>query len=49
MGKDENMGKLYKQSLDLLTQATSFIIGEFSRVSVQTSTEIMLKLISKKG
>ena len=34
MGKDESMGRLYKQSLDLLTPGTSFIIGEFGRFSV---------------
>jgi hypothetical protein len=34
IGNDENMGRLYKQSLDLLTPGSSFIFGEFDRVSV---------------
>jgi uncharacterized protein YbaA (DUF1428 family) len=33
-GNDENMGRLYKQSLDLLTLGSSFIFGEFDRLSV---------------
>jgi uncharacterized protein YbaA (DUF1428 family) len=33
-GNDENMGRLYKQSLDLLTPGSSFIFGEFDRLSV---------------
>ena len=33
-GNDENMGRLYKQSLDLLTPGSSFIIGEFDPLSV---------------
>ena len=32
--KDENMGRLYKQSLDLITPGTSFILGEFNRLNV---------------
>jgi uncharacterized protein YbaA (DUF1428 family) len=31
---DENMGRLYKQSLDLLVPGTCFIIGDFSRLIV---------------
>jgi hypothetical protein len=34
MGKDEACEQLYKQSVDLLTPGTSFIIGEFGRVNV---------------
>ena len=34
MEKDENMGRLYKQSLDLITPGTSFILGEFNRLNV---------------
>jgi uncharacterized protein YbaA (DUF1428 family) len=34
MGNDEICGRLYKQSLELLTPGTSFIIGEFSRLSI---------------
>jgi uncharacterized protein YbaA (DUF1428 family) len=34
MGKDENCGRLYKQSLNLLTAGTSFILGEFGRLSL---------------
>jgi uncharacterized protein YbaA (DUF1428 family) len=34
MGNDENCGRLYKQSLELLTPGTNFIIGEFSRLSI---------------
>ena len=33
-GNDENMGRLYKQSLDLLTPGSCFIFGEFDRLSV---------------
>ena len=33
-GNDENMGRLYKQSLDLLTPGSRFIFGEFDRLSV---------------
>ena len=33
-GNDENTGRLYKQSLDLLTPGSSFIIGEFDALSV---------------
>ena len=32
MEKDEDMGRLYKQSLDLITPGTSFILGEFNRM-----------------
>jgi uncharacterized protein YbaA (DUF1428 family) len=34
MEKDEDMGRLYKQSLDLITPGTSFILGEFNRLNV---------------
>ena len=34
MEKDERCNESYKQSLDLLPSGTSFIIGEFSRLSV---------------
>lgn len=34
MGNDENCGRLYKQSLDLLTPGTSFILGEFGRLKI---------------
>lgn len=34
MGKDEACEQLYKQSVELLTPGTSFIIGEFGRLSV---------------
>jgi hypothetical protein len=34
MGKDEACEQLYKQSVELLTPGTSFIIGEFERVNV---------------
>ena len=34
MEKDENMGRLYKQSLDLITPGTSFILGEFNRMKI---------------
>jgi uncharacterized protein YbaA (DUF1428 family) len=33
-GNDENMVRLYKQSLDLLTPGSRFIFGEFDRLSV---------------
>jgi uncharacterized protein YbaA (DUF1428 family) len=33
-GNDENMGRLYKQSLDLLTPGSRFIFGEFDRMSI---------------
>ena len=33
-GNDGNMERLYKQSLDLLTPGSSFIIGEFDALSV---------------
>ncbi|MGB7953828.1 MAG: hypothetical protein WCF23_07585 [Candidatus Nitrosopolaris sp.] len=33
-GNDENMGRLYKQSLDLLTPGAKFIIGEFDHLIV---------------
>jgi uncharacterized protein YbaA (DUF1428 family) len=32
MQNDENMERLYKQSVDLLTPGTGFIMGEFSRL-----------------
>ena len=31
-GNDENMERLYKQSVDLLSPGSSFIMGEFSRL-----------------
>jgi hypothetical protein len=34
MEKDENMGRLYKQSLDLISPGTSFILGEFNRMKI---------------
>ncbi len=34
MRKDENMERLFKQSLDLITPGTKFNMGEFSRVDV---------------
>jgi uncharacterized protein YbaA (DUF1428 family) len=34
MEKDENMGRLYKQSLDLITPGTSFTLGEFNRMKI---------------
>ena len=34
MEKDEDMGRLYKQSLDLITPGTSFILGEFNRLNL---------------
>jgi uncharacterized protein YbaA (DUF1428 family) len=33
-GNDENMGRLYKQSLALLTPGSTFMFGEFDRLSV---------------
>ena len=33
-GNDENMGRLYKQSLDLLTPGSTFMFGEFDRLGV---------------
>jgi hypothetical protein len=34
MEKDEDMGRLYKLSLDQITPGTSFILGEFNRLNV---------------
>jgi uncharacterized protein YbaA (DUF1428 family) len=34
MQKDENMERLYKQSVDLLSPGSSFVMGEFSRLEV---------------
>ena len=34
MQNDENMEQLYKQSVDLLSPGSSFVMGEFSRLSV---------------
>jgi uncharacterized protein YbaA (DUF1428 family) len=34
MRKDENMGRICKESVDLLTPGSSFIIGEFNRINV---------------
>ena len=34
MEKDEDMGRLYKQSLDLITPGTSLFPGEFNRLNV---------------
>jgi uncharacterized protein YbaA (DUF1428 family) len=34
MQNDENMERLYKQSVDLLSLGSSFVMGEFSRLSV---------------
>ena len=34
MRNDENMERLYKQSVDLITPETNFIMGEFSRIIV---------------
>jgi uncharacterized protein YbaA (DUF1428 family) len=31
--KDENMGRLYKQSLDLLTPGSKYIMGEFDHLN----------------
>ena len=33
-GNDENMERLYKQSVDLLSPGSSFIMGEFNRLEV---------------
>ena len=34
MKNNENMERLYKQSVDLLSPGSSFVMGEFSRLSV---------------
>ena len=34
MQNDENMERLYKQSVDLLSPGSNFVMGEFSRLSV---------------
>jgi uncharacterized protein YbaA (DUF1428 family) len=34
MQNDENMARLYKQSVDLLSPGSSFIMGEFNRLEV---------------
>jgi uncharacterized protein YbaA (DUF1428 family) len=34
MERDEDMGRLYKQSFDLITPETSFILGEFNRMKI---------------
>jgi len=34
MQNDEGMGRLFQQSLDLVTAGTGFIMGEFSRIRV---------------
>ena len=34
MQNDENMERLYKQSVDLLSPGTGFIMGEFSRLKI---------------
>jgi uncharacterized protein YbaA (DUF1428 family) len=34
MQNDENMGRLFQQSLDLVTEDTGFIMGQFSRIRV---------------
>ena len=34
MQNDENMERLYKQAVDLLSLESNFIMGEFGRVSV---------------
>ena len=34
MQNDENMKRLYKQSVDLLSPGSSFVMGEFSRLKV---------------
>ena len=34
MQNDENMGRLFQQSLDLVTEGTGFIMGQFSRIRV---------------
>ncbi len=33
-GNDENMERLYKQSMDLLSPGSSFVMGEFSRLEI---------------
>jgi uncharacterized protein YbaA (DUF1428 family) len=34
MQNDENMERLYKQSVDLISPGSSFVMGEFSRLKV---------------
>jgi uncharacterized protein YbaA (DUF1428 family) len=34
MQNDESMGRLFQQSLDMVTAGTGFIMGEFSRIRV---------------
>jgi uncharacterized protein YbaA (DUF1428 family) len=34
MQNDENMERLYKQSVDLLSPGSSFVMGEFSRLKI---------------
>jgi uncharacterized protein YbaA (DUF1428 family) len=34
MRNDERMGSLFKQSLDLVTPGTGFILGEYSRLKI---------------
>ena len=34
MQNDENMGRLFQQSLDLVTEGTGFIMGQFSHIRV---------------
>jgi uncharacterized protein YbaA (DUF1428 family) len=34
MQNDENMERLYKQSVDLLSPGSSFVMGEFSRLEI---------------
>jgi len=34
MQNDESMGPLFQQSMNLITSGTSFIMGEFSRLSI---------------
>ena len=34
MQNDENMERLYEQSMDLLSPGSSFVVGEFSRLKV---------------
>jgi uncharacterized protein YbaA (DUF1428 family) len=34
MQNDENMERLYKQSVDLINPGSSFVMGEFSRLKV---------------
>lgn len=34
MQNDESMGPLFQQSMNLITLGTSFIMGEFSRLSI---------------